>query len=249
MAFDENGNPIEEPQQEEGVVEENQDGEEAPPEEPPAEPPVVEEEKFIDPDELPKELLPHFKRMQASFTRRMQKLSAEKEKVSQFDKLMADPTTMLNVLASRAGLKVVRPGETKLEEDGTEEGTETERWVRRIIKKELEASSKPILEEQAKLKVQATISYLNETHPDWTLYEDVMSEMVQKHPSLKEDVDTLYEISKMAVTKAENLRSQSQKAPKVVTKTSIGGRSTTVPKKAESIDEAFQIAKKKLGLP
>lgn len=240
------GNPVEEPQSgvetvvvEEEVVEEGV-----------VEPAKKEEERFLDPDEIPKELLPHFKRMQASFTRRMQGLAQDREKVELYNKLMSNPETTIQTLASKMGLTLTRPGHQKegVTEESVDGDSDTVKWIRTLIQKELGKATQPLKAEQATMKAQQTINYLDKNYPDWYLYEDIMSELVKKHPSLKDDADNLYELSKSAASRVGQIKKEALKKTQVITKPSTGGRSVTAPKKAVTIDEAFEIAKKMHGM-
>lgn len=74
-------------------------------------------ETFADPAAIPAELQPHFKRMQAAFTRKMQALGTEKaaqaEKLASYDRLMNDAEFAKQVIleaAPRLGLSVAPAG-------------------------------------------------------------------------------------------------------------------------------------------
>lgn len=213
-----------------------------------------EEETFTDPHELPDELKPHFKKMQASFTRAMQKVKGDGEKVALYNKMMEDPEGAVKLLAERVGLSVSRTGSGEVEADSEQE-TDTVRWIRSIINKELGKSLDPMRKENAKVQAQQKIDYLDSRYPDWYLYEDVMADLAKKHPSLKDDLDMLYKLSKST---AEELNSPSRgkgkgkpktrKKATVASKASTSGRVQPKEKPAQSIDEAFEQAKRALGL-
>jgi len=60
--------------------------------EPAAQVPVTPEpEQFIDPRDLPPEIVPHFKRMQAAFTKKMQAVARDRDKVELVNKYRSDP--------------------------------------------------------------------------------------------------------------------------------------------------------------
>lgn len=72
-------------------------------------------EQFVNPAELPEELVPLYKRMQASFTKKMQSLSGERtglrQKADGYDRLMNDPDYARQVImeaAPRLGLSVAK---------------------------------------------------------------------------------------------------------------------------------------------
>jgi len=206
-----------------------------------------EEVNFLDPNELPAELKPAFKRMQASFTRAMQKLSGEREKVAMYDKLMENPQQAVELLAQKVGLSVNKAGKVDPAEQGVEE-TDTARWIRKIVQDELQPAVNAMKAEQGAFKAQSAISYLDKTYPDWYLYEDIMAEMVKRHPSLRDDLDNLYTLSKSGADKAVMLKKAAAKTEKVVTTSSKGRAGEVIPVKAKTVQEAFDIAKKQLGV-
>lgn len=238
---------LEEESIQEGVDEEEA-GEEL--EEGTSEDELTDEERFLDPSNLPKELLPAFKRMQASFTKAMQKVASQREKIALFDKLMEDPEAAVGALAEKVGLRVSKKGAISEphETAGEPEVTDTESWVRKIIREELTPVVEQLRQEQAEIKAKSAIAYLNETYPDWYLYEDTMAELVRRHPSLRDDLDNLYRLAKAGTERAIKTKKASSKQAEVLTKSSKGREAVTVPKKAKTIDEAFEIAKKQLGL-
>lgn len=68
----------------------------------PQAPPVVptNEETFFDPAALPPELQGAYKGMQAAFTKKMQDLSADRQKAQLFDSLLQNPATKAAILGS-----------------------------------------------------------------------------------------------------------------------------------------------------
>jgi hypothetical protein len=72
-------------------------------------PEVPTAEQFIDPRDLPPDVQPHFKRMQAAFTKKMQKLSADLDKVGLVDKFRSDPEFARQLItqeSQRLGLSI-----------------------------------------------------------------------------------------------------------------------------------------------
>lgn len=236
------GNPIEEPQDE--VVEEEVVEEEVVEED---EGEAVEDDSFDDPSQYPKELKTKWKQMQASYTRKMQGLKEAKDKANLYDQIMSDPENIVSKLAEKAGLKVSK--EEKVEDDVPEGGDSALAFIRKEIRKAIEAELGPVRHDQQKLKVSQSMAYLDKTYPDWKLYDDVMTDLVKKHPTLSEDLDTLFTMAKSKASAFEQRKAGSQKKPSVVTKPSTGGRNVaTKPTKINSLDEAISAAKKELGI-
>lgn len=248
MNIDGNGNPIEEPQDDVVVDEEITDSEEGIDEEPEKEELLpTREENFLDPDALPKELLPHFKKMQASFTRRMQAIASDKEKINLYNQIVAGGPDAVKILAQKVGLSIVDKGSDK--EGSPEYGdSSTISWLRKEMKSMIEEAIGPVKENTNKVKASQVERYLDENHSDWRLYDDVMADLVTKHPTLGEDVDSLYELARGAATKIERLKAASNKRSSTVTKSSTSSRPASIPKRAETLEEAISMAKAKYGL-
>ena len=75
---------------------------ETPPPAPSATEPAPAVDEFIAPQDLPAEVQPHFKRMQASYTKRMQELARERDKVELVDKFRSDPEFARQLIAAEA---------------------------------------------------------------------------------------------------------------------------------------------------
>ena len=231
--------PNEEPQDEVVETEVVEDEEEVVEDEP-------REEEFVDPSQLPRELQPHWKKMQASYTRKMQGVKELQDKANLYDQIMSDPENIVSKLAEKAGLKVVK--EESNEEDIPEGGDATLQWLQSQIKKAVDAAVGPIRGTQQQLKVSQSMSYLDKTYPDWKLYDDIMTDIVKKHPSMSEDLDLLYETARGRASNYEQKKAGSLKKAAVVTKASTAGRNVvTTPTKINSLDDAINAAKKQLG--
>lgn len=64
--------------------------------------PPVSVDEFISPQELPAEVVPHFKRMQAAYTRKMQALAADRDKVELVTRFRSDPEFARQLIAAEA---------------------------------------------------------------------------------------------------------------------------------------------------
>ena len=205
-----------------------------------------EDTRFMNPNTIPPELLPAFKRMQASFSRAMSNISSDRNKIAMYDQLMVNPQQAIEQLARKAGVQIQQPVNQQTGEEVSD--TDTTKWIRKIVQDTLAPTIASMRTEQANIKAQTAIAYLNENHPDWYLYEDVMSELVKKHPSLRDDLDSLYTLSKTGADRAATVKKASTKTEKVITQTSKGRGGIVTPSKAKTVQEAFDIAKKQLGI-
>jgi len=60
------------------------------------------EQSFFDPNQVPEELKPVYKKMQASFTKKMQKFRADSEKAGMVDRFNSDPNYAIATIQNRA---------------------------------------------------------------------------------------------------------------------------------------------------
>ena len=231
---------------EEVVEEVEPESEEVVEEEVESEEPSDKEQTFMNPNELPKELLPSFKAMQKSFTRAMQRVAGDRDKIAMYDQLMVNPQQAIEQLAKKAGVQIQQPVNQQTGEEVSD--TDTTKWIRKIVQDTLAPTIATMKAEQANIKAQTAIAYLNENHPDWYLYEDIMSELIKKHPSMRDDLDSLYTLSKTGAEKAAVVKKAASKTERVITQTSKGRGGVVTPTKAKTVQEAFDIAKKQLGI-
>lgn len=203
---------------------------------------------FMDPNNLPPELLAPFKRMQGAFTKAMQGVAGEKAKAELYDQLMSgDPEQAVQALAKRVGLKVVK-GEVVDSTTGSKaEESPTVKYIRDIVNEQLAPAKEEFVKAQKQLRAEAAISYLSANHPDWYIYENTMADLAIKHPSLQADPSKLYRLAKAEQDDVAAVVDGGEKRERVATRPSTGRATVVGPKKAETIDEAFAMAKKQHG--
>lgn len=212
------------------------------------------EKSFMDPNTLPPELKEPFRRMQASFTRAMQGVAGERQKAQFYDQLMSGENveSAIQTIAAKAGLKVVR-GEVVEKDTGHKaDDSPTVRFIKDLVNAGVKEALAPAMEEvtkaQQQYKAEVAIAFLNTNYPDWYLYETTMADLAIKHPTLRSDPAELYRLAKVKDEEVEGVVEGSEKRVRVSTKASVGRSAVAGPKKAESIDEAFAMAKKQHGL-
>lgn len=217
---------------------------------------------FFDPKNVPDELKPAYKQMQASYTQKMQKLSADKQKVDAYDAFMADPITQMQQVASRYGYSLTRAeAQQAVEQQQTDQNWEPQNWNDVLSKAEERAYSRikkelnPLFGEIQNMKKQNVEKSLDEIDPMWRQYEDKMIDLLQEHKSLASDPALLY---KMAVPQ-EVLESRAtqralQKMQAKGEASQVSGSSTTTKKPDSglpdgklSFQQAVEAAKKKLA--
>ena len=156
-------------------------------------------EQFMDPKDLPDDLKPHFKRMQSSFTKKMQSAKGLKDKASVVDAYNADPLGFTRKLAAQHGLNI----NSQAPQGDTGEKTEFKpnNWGEVFSEFEGRMSSylsnhfQPVLQEVKDVKQKQIESILDEEAPEWREYEDDMIEMLQTHPTLAKDTQKLIRLA------------------------------------------------------
>lgn len=102
-------------------------------------------------------------------------------------------------------------------------------------------------------EIDATLRHLDETYPDWGIYEDRMAELVTKHPTLRNDPDELYRLAKSSrgasreQAKATRTRAKAKTAKKgKVRSGERGGKPVVTTQKGKklSFNEAWDRAKR-----
>jgi len=194
-------------------------------------------QNLLDPNEYPKELQGAFKKMQSVFTKKMQ---AGSEEIA-LAKLMKDnPEELMSMLAKKTGMTISKE-DVKKDEDASE----TEKWIIDLIKKHASGDNDTKLA-VARMQSSQKIDALNEKHPDWTMYEAEMTAIVKKHPTLSNDLETVYGMVTKSEDKANGIIKAGGKKKKVSTKTVTKRKSKSSPAPKTPRD-ALNAAMEKLG--
>ena len=170
----------------------------------------------------------------------MQKLAGERKKVELAEKILENPDKAIELIAEATGRNTPTQ-QPEQEED------ETAEYVKVVAMSAIQPLIQQLSSEVATLKASLAQTYLDNQYPDWYLYENEMAELVNKHPSLGQDLDKLYLLAKSAHEEAAAIKAQSRKKPTSATKPSAGRHEAEEIKKAKNLDDAFNIALKKLG--
>lgn|SRR3990167_1991047 len=228
--------------------------------------PVKTEETFIDPKDLPPDMLPHFKRMQRSFTKRVEQAKSYEQKARMVDDFYRDPVTNIKRFAQQYGLEVVPAGQN------TQQGGSDTNWDKNPPKSWEEVEKKiteraeeratasllnklaPVFNDVYQVKRTQIENVLDEAYPSWREHEEEMGILLQQHPTLQNDPEKLVrlvmpkeEIEGRAMQKALKKLKDKGEAGKV------GGGSQPKPvvtkqNKAGSFADAVNAAKKELGI-
>jgi len=215
----------------------------------------AKDDSFFDPNNVPDDLKPAYKQMQAAFTKKMQSLSSAKEKVQAYDSFMQDPVGQMEQLARQYGMELKRPGQAQPDNNSNATEWQPNSWddvfmrMEEHIMGKMQGQLKPVFDSVQKMTATNIEKQLDEIDPQWRMYEDEMKATLQAHPSLVSDIAKLYRISmpedvlnSKAVQTA--LRKMEDKANAAKAHGSHGvTRSEPALKKAGSFQEAVDLAR------
>lgn len=175
-------------------------------------------ETFIDPRDLPAEILPHFKRMQAAFTKKTQQLAARRPDLELVDRYRSDPAFARQFLADEAQRLGINLGTTPASPPAPASNTtgavpqefvaavarelpQELQWMAPMMAKATYASvahlTTPMLQqnqqrirEEREQEWDTLAAQLNERQPGWEAHEDDMLAMYEflQSPKLKHPV-------------------------------------------------------------
>lgn len=154
-----------------------------------------DEDSFFDPTDLPDELKPAYKQMQAAFTRKTQGLKEQRDKIAAYDAFNADPVGSIQNLAKHYGLNLTR-AEAQAAADGASgngESWQPKSWdevIKRIqaeTRESLLNELEPVLRDVRDTKRSQIERDLDEQVPEWRQYEEEMTAALNAHPTLVKD--------------------------------------------------------------
>jgi len=165
--------------------------------------PQAEEPTFFDPSTLSDELKPAYKQMQAAFTKKMQGISGERQKIEAYNQFMADPIGQMQQVAQQYGYSLTRAQAAQAIQDQNQpqQNWEPQSWDEVMTRAEERAEQRimqklqPFLGNVQKVTAQTIERQLSEIDPQWRTYEDDMRAKLQRHPTLVNDVAELYKLS------------------------------------------------------
>ena len=159
------------------------------------------EQWFFDPHDLPAELLPAYKNMQAAFTKKTQAFSEQRHKIDAYDAFEQNPVAAIQQIAQQYGFQLIQPGQ-QMGQGEVEQDWTPQTWEEVLAKAEKQAEQKvlqrlePLIGKVQQLQQSNTEAFMDNNFPDWRQYEDEMHALLKAHPTLANDPGTLY---KMAV--------------------------------------------------
>lgn len=202
------------------------------------------------------------KQMQASYTKRMQALAADRRKIEAFDQFSKDPLTQIQQMASRMGYRLTRAEAAQQmaeQNQAAAKDWEPQTWddvlgrAKQMAKEEIMAELQPVFGELQGMRKNTIEKQLSELDPTWHQYEDRMMQNLRSHPTLASDPATLYRLSvppdvlESRATQAALRKLQAKADSGRVSGTSTTRAAPPDPGKAMSFSEAVEFAKKQLA--
>ena len=233
--------------------------------------PSKEVEHVFDPQEfkkltesLPPELQTQakalYKSLQGDYTKKMQGISTNKQKIEAYDAFNQDPKGQLVRMAKQLGLEI-NDGSAKQKSEKYGEDWEPQSWqevmerARSEAKQEVMRDMGPVFDEFKNIKRQTIESQLSEIDPSWQTYEEPMMNNLQAHPTLAKDPGMLYRLSvpQEVLESRATQRALKRMEAKVDSGKVSGGSTTTktprtgLPDGPVSFQQAVDAAKKRLA--
>ena len=234
---------------------------------PAAAPPQPEEPTFFDPSALADELKPAYKQMQAAFTKKMQGISGERQKIEAYNQFMSDPIGQMQQVAAQYGYSLTRAQAAQAVQEQQQQAPswEPQSWDEVMARAEERAEQRimaklqPFLGNVQKQTAMTIERQLSEIDPQWRTYEDDMRSKLQMHPTLVNDVAELYKLSvpeevlTSRAVQAAMAKFKSKTEQAKVSGTTRTSRSEPAPpdltkmKSGDAFNAAVEIARKRLA--
>lgn len=215
-------------------------------------------ETFFDPKtiEHSPELMQAYKQMQGNFSKKMAGIRESQQKLEMYDQFMSNPHASIRQLANQYGMTLV-DGQPQPTQDGQE--FKPKSWddvtahIREQVISEMNQAYEPLVGQVRDLKKQNVEQFLDSKFSDWRTYENEMIGNLQKHPTLSEDPELLYNMSipqelreARATERALAKLKGTSDAGKVAGSTVTSQKPTDRPEGKLSFNEAVQFAKQRL---
>lgn len=225
--------------------------------------PAPAEENFFDPESIrgKPELESAYKQMRNAFTKKMQGLSKDRDKVAAYDAFQSDPIAAMQKFAKQHGYSLTRAEAAQAANDAGHglDNWQPQTWnevmlkARENVMGEVKQLIAPLIQNIQKVTTHTIEQQLTEIDPGWQVYEDEMRTNITAHPSLVNDIPKLYRLSVPEEVLTSRAVQQALKKLEDKAKGSQphGGqhsaRSTPAPKQAKSFQEAVDLARSQLA--
>jgi len=227
--------------------------------------PQATEDTFFDPRDIEgkPELQAAYKQMQSAFSKKMEAIKDNRQKIEAYDAFAADPVSQLQTMARQYGYSLTRAeaAQQLQQQQDVNENWEPKSWDEVIQKAEERAyqrllqENEPLLAEVKNLRKSNLESYLDTNAPDWRTYEDEMMQTLKAHPTLVNKPMDLYKLAVPDNVLQSRATQQALKKMQEKGKSAaVSGASTTtkksgnkMPEKPLSFDEAVKYAEAQLA--
>lgn len=206
------------------------------------------------------------KQIHSDATRKYQAISQDRELLEQARAFVADPIGNMQQIARQHGYQLTRAqAEAAVQQQqGTpswdpRSGEPPADWETVLSAAEQRAEQRlmqkfaPVIGNVQKLQAQNIEAQLDGMDPQWRSYEDAMRDNLKKHPTLVNDVGTLYRLSvpqeviEARATQAAIARLQKTTASARVSGTSTARASSPAPRVVKTFADAVEAAKEQLN--
>jgi hypothetical protein len=227
------------------------------------------QDTFFDPKDLPDELQGVYKQMQGAFTKKMQGLSAHKQKIEAYDAFMADPVAQIQQLAQQYGFTLSRNGQQigqQQQGNSTQPNWEPQTWEEVFAKAEERAEQRlmaklgpilsPLYQNVEKITSNHIEQQLETIDANWRLYEDDIKANMKEAPHLIKSAEGIKKLYRISVPEeVYHSRAVQDALKKMQNQTNLahqGSKSQTqhsqpATKPASTFAEAIQQAKEQLA--
>src|SRR5574343_109968 len=227
-------------------------------------PPPVDDIQL--PGDVPEDLKPHLdnyrKQLQSDYTKKMQKIAAERKKIEAYESFMANPVANIQQLATQYGLTLQQAAQVQKQQ---QEAWEPQTWEDVLSQAEERAEKRvmqklgPFFQNVQKMRATSIEKQLDEIDPEWRTYEEAMREELEQHPTLSADPAKLYRLAvpseileSRAVQKALKKFEAKQKSSQVTGKSETSNSAPAMPdirgmSNSDAFNAAVQAAREKIA--
>lgn len=206
------------------------------------------------------ELEAGYKEMQRAFTKAMQGVSKDRDKIEAFNAFNSDPIGSMQRFAKQYGYSLSRAEAAAAVNSPANAGTGIDGWepktwgevlakAEEVVMSKVQQQFKPMVDSVQKVTANNIEHQLNGIDENWRVYEDTMRENLKTHPTLVNDVSMLYRLSvPQEVLEGRAVQTALRKLEDKAKGAQLHGsqntsRSTPAPKKVTSFQEAVEAAK------
>ena len=227
------------------------------------------EDTFFNPADIADkpELMSAYKGMQSAYTKKMQSIAEQRNKIEAYDAFYQNPMEQVQRIAQQYGMKLTPAdgAQSRVENQGHQgqvgEDWQPQNWndvlirAKDMAKQEIMQDLNPVFSQVQNMRKQSIEQSLTEIDPTWHQYEDQMKSNLQTHPTLANDPAMLYRLSvPQEVLESRATQAAIKKMEDRQKSAGVSGTSTTskkpgsgLPDKPLSFPEAVEAAKKKLA--